>query len=298
MFLRRIMQARFTLAEGGFAGTGKDSNVLNTLDIKGLRMSAKAENAGGSAMGKLSLTIYGMTASQQNTLSTLGMRIQQQSIKNSVTLLAGDTKTGLSIVFDGGIQSAYADPDAQPQACFRLLAFSGLPQAVTTIPATSYQGAANVATVLAAMAKQSKPPLTFENNGVNITIPNQYYSGDLRSQIKACCEAAGIGWTIDKGTLSIWPRNGSRTGGDTLISPKTSMIGYPSYTAMGIRVRSFFNPSLKFQGKIKIESDQDTGSGTWTIQKLEYDLDSEMPNGKWECAMECINPDAPTPVSR
>jgi hypothetical protein len=308
-FVQRVLEARFTLAQGGFAGTSSDSVPLNTLDIQGLRISAKCVNAGGAAMGECQMSIFGMTLSQMNTLSTLGMRIQQVPIKNTVTLLAGDTKTGLSTVFQGGIQLAVPDLNAQPEAVFRVVAKSGLPEAVTSIPDTSYRGAADIATVLAGLAAQAQPPLRFENNGVSVVMPNQVYTGSVRAQIQKCCENAGVGWTIDNGVLAIWPRNGSRGSEVITIAPSTGMVGYPAYTAMGIRVESIFNPAVRFQGKVEIKSDQLPSTsqfqnasslpidGLWTVYKLEYDLDSQVPHGNWKCAMECYNPVFPTPVA-
>ncbi|MEA2911097.1 MAG: hypothetical protein QOJ15_3178 [Bradyrhizobium sp.] len=296
-FRRNILEARFTLAQGGFAG-GVTS--LNTLDLKNLRMQAKAVNAGGAAMGELQLTIFGMTPSQMNTLSTLGMRIQQVPIRNAVTLMAGkEGDAQLSMMFEGGIQSAYADMEAQPEVAFRVVAKSGLPQAVTAIPSTSYQSAADVATVLQNLAQQGG--LAFENNGVSVIMAaGQHYTGSLRNQIQTCAENADIGWSLDKKTLIIWPKNGSRTGDAVLVSESTGMIGYPAYSAMGIRVRSLFNPAIRFQGKIEIALSSDDPiklpRSTWTVYKLEHDLSSQYPRGPWESAMECYNPDFPQPV--
>jgi hypothetical protein len=295
-FRRSVLEARFTLAEGGFAGGGNIAS-LNTLTLGNLRMMAKAVNAGGAAMGEMQLTLYGMTMSQMNTLSTLGMRVQQVPVKNTVTLLAGkEGDRSMSTVFEGGIQSAYADLEAQPDVVFRVVAKSGLPEAVTATPSTSYQGAADVATVLQNLAEQGG--LAFENNGVSVMMPNQHYWGTLRNQIEQCAENADIGWSIDNKTLIIWPKNGTRKGGAAVISPDTGMIGYPAYTAMGIRVRSLYNPAIRFQGEIEVVSSLKLPRTKWTVYKLEHDLSSQYPRGPWETAMECYNPDFPQPVTK
>lgn len=293
-YVKRVLQAQFVLAQGGFAGTAPATMTFNTLLTKGLRMTAKAVNAGGAAMGELQLTVYGMRASEMNTLSTLGMRVQQVPIKNTVTLLAGNAGGALSVAFQGGIQSAYADLSAQPEACFRVIAKSGLPQAVTAYQSTSYSGSADVADVLKTMATQNS--LAFENNGVSVVIPNQHYYGSVRSQIESCCDAAGIGWSIDRNTLIIWPRNGSRSGVVIRVAPDTGMKNYPAYTAMGIRIEAIYNPAIRFQGKIEVESDL-VPKSLWTVYKLEYNLAAEVPKGPWVSVMECYNPDFPTPVA-
>jgi hypothetical protein len=296
-FRRSILEAHFTLASGGFAG-GVGSS-LNTLKVSNLRMMAKAVNAGGAAMGELQLTIFGMTPSQMNALSTLGMRIQQVPIRNTVTLLAGkEGDAALAVIFQGGIQSAYADLDAQPEVAFRVVAKSGLPEAVTAIPSSTYQGDADVATVLADLAKQGN--LAFENNGVSVIMPNQHYWGSLRSQIETCAENADIGWSIDRRTLIIWPKNGARSGRAVPVSKNTGMIGYPAYAAMGIRLRTLFNPAIRFQGNIEVTLSNDDPiklpRSTWTVFKLEHDLSSMYPRGPWESSMECYNPEFPQPV--
>jgi len=299
-FKQSVMQVSFTLAQGGFAGGGNTA-TLNTLQLSNLRMTAKAVNAGGAAMGELQLAIYGMVPSQMNTLSTLGMRVQQIPIRNTVTLMAGKRgDAALSTVFQGGIQAAYADLEQQPDVVFRVVAKSGLPQAVTSYDSTSLPGSADVAVILAKMASDNG--LAFENNKVSVIgAEGQHYWGSARSQIQQCCENYNIGWTIEKNTLIIWPQNGTRTGGPTIISADTGMIGYPAYTAMGVRFRTLYNPALRFQGSVKIVlADNDPIKlpiSVWTVYKLEHDLSSEYPHGNWESVAESYNPDFPQPVT-
>ena len=290
-FIKRILEARITMAQGGFAGQPvgtPSSTVLNTLDLRGLRMSAKLVNAGGAAMGECQLTIWGMTTSQMNTLSTLGMRVQQVPITNAVSLLAGDTETGLSLIFEGTIVSAYADLEAQPNVAFRMTAKSGMAHAVTALPSTSYKGSVNVSQVLAGIALAAG--LAFENSsGVSVVIPNQHYFGTVRNQIKRCCDNAGIGWTIENNTLIIYPRNGSRSMPVQSISPASGLLDYPAYSAAGIRLRTIFNPALKFRAQAEVISDQ-VPKSMWIINKLGHTLEAEFPKGRWESDLELIAP--------
>jgi hypothetical protein len=74
---------------------------------------------------------------------------------------------------------------------------------------------------------------------------------------------------------------GARGGTAVLVSPKTGMHGYPSYTIDGIFVRTLFNPSILFQSTIEVQSELTPACGIWAVQRLDHDLDSLVPHGKW-----------------
>jgi hypothetical protein len=138
--------------------------------------------------------------------------------------------------------------------------------------------------------------LAFENSGVTGKLSNPYFPGSARSQAQACARAAGISMIIDNGKLAIWPKNGSRNGAVPLISPQTGMIGYPSYTALGIMLKTLFNPSIGFGGKIKVQSELPAACGEWAVYSLDHDLEAMMPNGRWFSTVMAYNPKYPTPI--
>jgi len=128
---------------------------------------------------------------------------------------------------------------------------------------------------------------TFENNNVPPTmLDNPYFPGTALAQAEACARAANIGWTLDDNKLAIFPVFGNREGVVPLISAKTGMIGYPGYTGNGIRLKSSYNPSVVFNGNVKVESDLKAANGFWTVNVLTHDLSSEAPDGPWFTEME------------
>jgi hypothetical protein len=288
-FVRRQLGADISLESGSFSQGG------NSVKLRGHRMTAYLEHAGGLSDGTMDLTIYGLSRSLMNQLSTLGMQINLVP-KNPITLLAGDDDSNLTTAFQGYIISAYADYNASPQVSFHISAHTLGAFAAAPAEATSFKGSADVATIMSGFA--TKMGMRFENSGVNVSLSNPYFSGSLRAQAHACVKAAGINWNSGEGgVLAIWPRSGSRKGQIPVIAapPEGSMIGYPTYTAYGIMLRNLYAPTIGLGQKIQVKSSVLT-SGEWQVYMLSHWLESEMPKGRWETSIAAYNPKHPTPV--
>ncbi len=301
-FVSRSLEVTISLAASQDTGAGMSpaafsgSNNSNTITLSGLRMMSRITHAGGPSDSMLTLTIYGMTRSQMDNLSTLGMQINLVP-KNSIVLTAGDSSTGQATVFAGFILTAFADFNAAPEVSFNVTAQCGLPQAVVPTPVASHKGALDVATFMSSLATVMGKK--FENNGINAKLSNAYYTGSPLSQMKQCARDAGVNANVINDTLAIWPKNGSREGGAIpLIAPPPDgqMIGYPAYTAYGIMLKSVFDPSVGFGRKIQVQSTLKPACGIWSVYGLDYALDCLVPRGKWEMDISAYNPKFPTPV--
>lgn len=244
-------------------------------------------------MGTASVQIWGMTKSTMNDLSTLGMKVRAVG-RDTISISAGDTDSGMAVVFQGTITNAWADFTSAPDVVFHIDAHTGLEQATTPADPTSFQGSVDVATVMAGLA--SKMQLTFENSGVSIQLSNPYYPGNLREQAKAAAKHARCNIIIDNGTLAIWPLNGARDGLIPIVSPATGMVGYPAFVADGIMFRTIFNPSIGFGKKFQVHSDLQSATGTWAVFSLDHDLESLMPHGQWFSIIGGYNPTFEPPV--
>ena len=288
-FVQRLLSAAITLGEASFNGTSG-----NQLTLSGLRMHARVTNAGQALDSYMDLDIYGMTLSQMNQLSTLGMQIRKVG-NNKVTLSAGDSSGSQSVVFSGDILSAYADFGSAPDVAFRIHAQASLVIRTKAVPASSFRGSADVATMMQQFATAAG--FQFENNGVSVKISNPYFPGSIGDQIRACARHANINAVVINGTLAIWPLDGTRkTANVQTVSPDNGMIGYPMYTAQGIVVKSIYNPSIQIGQTINVVSSIVAPGGTWKAYAISLDLESLMPNGRWEMDISTSNPNAPAPV--
>jgi hypothetical protein len=275
-FTEKLLSFQFTLAQGSFQGGG------NSLTVEGLRATAKIIKSGGADMSTLEASIYGMTLSQMNQLTLVGINITQVG-KNTIIVQAGDAETGMSTVFQGTITSAWMDGTTMPEVPFRVQANAALFEAVTPQTPTSVQGQADVAQMMSKIAQTLG--LNFENNSVSAKLANPYFFGTGRTQALAIAQAAGIEWIIDNGTLAIWPPGQSRQGAATTVSKDTIMVGYPGFNQMGIVVKVLWVNTLEYGMTIQVQSDITPACGTWVIYSMDYDLSSQLPHGPWFCTL-------------
>lgn len=271
----------------------------NTLVLKGYRVSATIDYAGGVSMAWAQISVFGMNMSDMNALSSIAQPYYFGN-KNVVSILAGDAESGMSLVFHGNLQQAVVNMAQAPAISFDMTAYSWYDLAMTPVPPASFSGAADVATIMSSIAAANG--MLFENNGVSAVLSNPYFPGTALQQIKDCAQAAGINYVIDpvkagqtggpggNGTLAIWPRFGNRAGKPPLISPQTGMIGYPRYTAYGIDVDMLFNPNLLFGGELQVQSSLTPACGTWTIYSISHSIECITKDGDWLTTASCWKP--------
>lgn len=289
-FVRRLIDVTFIKVNGTFAESG-----TNTVKVQGLRVMARIVKAGGPSMGTAQVSIFGLSLSLMNQLSTLGMLIDTVP-RNVIKVEAYDEGGTPSTVFVGTITSAWGDFRAQPQVAFQVSAHTLGAAAVDPATPLSYPNGANAATVLSGLA--TLMGTSFENNGVQVQLPpGSYYWGSARQMALQVVREAGIFWNGgDNGVLAIWPAGGSRGGQVPVISADTGMKDYPSFTTDGVAVTTVFNPDIGFGNKVKIESTIDRANGTFLVLGIEHELDSLLPNGSWFSNLRCYNPANPNKV--
>lgn len=269
----------------GTAGQSFGGSSSNTVKLTGLRCNASVKKAGGAGFNTCQLSVFGMTLNIMNQLTTLGKPAVDYGRNNIVTVEAYDDATPPAVVFTGIIDQAFAAGDDQPNIPFVVSAMTGLLDNMRPVPPTTRQGSADVATLMSGFAATMS--MVFENGGVSgLNLSNPYFSGTAMDQARRCAQAAGINVAFDDGKLAIWPSGGSRKAADVAVSPATGMIGYPNWTANGLIIRTLYNPNIAYGCNVNVTSSLTTANGRWTVFKLQHDLESETPGGKWESMFE------------
>jgi len=276
--VQRLINVKFQLS----AGKAPFPGGSNTVDLAGLRVTARILKALSPSMGMAELKIYGMTLSLMNQLATLGMAYQVVP-GNTVTVTAGDTEAGMATVFVGTVIQAWSDFSHAPDVAFLVQAQTLGVESVVNVPATSVKGQGDVGQMMKGFADQMG--CSFENNGVTAKLSNPYFSGSPRSQAEACAKAAGVLWTVDNKTLAMWP-NGKSRGGAPLLVAKPEMQGYPTFTAYGLKVKTILMPALRFGDPIQVRSSLEPANGEWLTFSMDYELESQVPGGRWHTVIE------------
>ena len=285
-FSQKRISVEFELANGQFEGGG------NTAEVFGLRVSCTIVNA-GQGSGQAEISIWGLPLALMNQLSTVGSQYLQM-YKNGISVLAGDDETGQNVVWTGSIVYAYVDAQAMPDVCFRISSLPGVFHAAKPIPPLTIKGSGDASQMMKSLAGQMD--LAFEDAGVKVKFANPYYPGTAWTQALAIARDGGFDVGIDRGTMVITPPGKARNSDTVLISADTGMVGYPFFQQAFVLVRALYNPAVKYQGKVQIQSDLTPANGTWKVNRLEYQLESMMPHGKWFMVLECIAVDASAPA--
>lgn len=280
---KRALGVRFTLdaKAGSFDASGS-----NTVDLAGLRVRASLVNTMSTTMDSLELEIWGMPLAVMNQLTIL-QNGYTQGIQNEVQLTAGDGDN-MSLIFRGQVFTAWADFSAQPEGVFLVHAFSALASAYASTPAISYRGAVDAATVANSIALQMSPPLTLQNFGVNVQLTDLNLPGDALQQLRKLARAADFQWATDEvGVLAIWPRGSDRKINAVDVNASTGLVGFPSYNDKGVSFSTLFNPSLRVNGPVNLQSASTPSNGVWHPFNITHDLECQFPDGRWFSHCEC-----------
>ena len=285
-FIQRKISVTINLANGQFGSSGNSKTIQarDGIDTNAPRITAHIDAPGGPAGSTMALAIYGMSLSDMNQMSTVGKQLNYMS-QNTVTVMAGDDQSGMSLVFKGIILFAFVDANQQPQVCLRLTARPGGYADAQTIPPTSIGGPADVATLMAQLA--SKGGFGFEGNGVSVKITRPYLWGSVGAQIRQLAQAGCVEHILDRGTLAIWNPGSTRGLAAVTLGPTTTppMIDYPAFNQASVNVRSIFNPNVQNGGKLILQTSLTPAAGTWTITSVSHQIEANQPGGKWETAI-------------
>jgi len=166
-------------------------------------------------------------------------------------------------------------------------AHAGMSSAYRSVPPLSYKGSVDAATVANSIAQQMDPPLTLVNSGVNVQVQDLYLPHDNMAQLRRLAEMADFEFSFDDpGFLAIWPRGQARNTQTVQVDSSTGLVGFPSYNDKGIAFTTLFNPSLRVNGPVNLNSAASPASGLWFPLSVTHDLEVEIPNGRWYSHVE------------
>lgn len=272
-FVRRKIDVTIGLGQGSFGEGG-----YNTVKLTGLRAQVTVEKLGSPGTSSAQVRIYGVPQTIMNQVSSLWEPLPRFR-DNTVLIEAGDDAGGMSVVFAGGILTAWTDIQP-PDGSLVLYGLTAYKAAMKPVVPSSYPGPVDATLVMSGLA--ALMDLKFENNGVSgIILSSPYFAGPALLQARECADAADIEMTVDDTTLAIWPKGGARGGAIPLIAPGKGLVGFPSYNGNGISLKTEYNPSLMFGGKIQVQSSIQAACGLWNVWHLVHDLSSETPGGPW-----------------
>ena len=278
-YAKRKLDVTINLGTGEF-GENKGSDVT----LSGLRVSASYIGYATDVQGALHLRIFGVPLAMIDQLTTIGP-IMTQRRNNRITLAAGEEGGSMSTVYEGTIDSAFADFNGAPEVVFNVVALAAAFESVKAVKAQDHPGNVDAALIMKDLADTMG--FTFEPNGVSVMLTDRTFSGTAMMQVKECAQAAQINYTVEKGILAIWPRKSYRVGEPVEISPETGMVGYPTFSSTGLVLTTQFNPDIILGRRVNVTSSLTVACGLWNVFSIAHILESETPNGQWFTQVNC-----------
>ena len=274
-FVTRQIDLSLALASGALNERGD-----NAITLRGLRAEVLINNVGSElAFSRAQLRVYGMKMEDMQRFNTLARNVIQQR-NDEITISAGDALTGVRQVFSGTISYANVNLFGAPNVCMDIAATPGLYYRMLAAAPNSYPGQSDVAEIIGSLA--GRMGFAFENHGVSVRISDHYTSGTLIDQLWDVAETAGILCSIENKTVRIWPNNGSIKGPPIEVSPQTGLIGYPTFTPVGLRVEMEFRNDILVGRKLNLISSVPQASGEWYINNMTHELSTMSHQGPWK----------------
>jgi hypothetical protein len=259
---------------------------LPPLEIKGLKCNVVAKSVIGlSHFHECQVRVWGMTLEQMLQFSN--DRQSSVAIQNKVlTVLAGDQGKSLTQMFKGTIRSSYIDTSSLPDVGFACEAISAYYEKANPIPPNSYKGAVKAEGVIASLTKTLGNDWAFVNNGASAVVENPYVLGSAVEQIQSIAAQARFGIKFENNTVTIWPNDKNSSNNVVEVGPTTGMVGYPSFWAVGLNVKTEFKPLITTGGIVRLTSDLPNAKGDFICIEATHELSTVTANGPWFTTMK------------
>lgn len=262
-----------------------------TIVYEGVETHVSIEKPGEPDQNKATVELYNLTMDAMRDMTTLAFK-PLQTKKNLIVIFAGDETEGMSMCFAGEIDTAYADFSGAPTIKMHIEAAAGSYPSLKASPPIAVKGSQSAASLIEQFAKESG--YTFVNNGVTASVKNAVLNGSPVQKMRTVAGMVGCELLIDDNVVKIQPYDkGLDEGNAVLMSKDAGMLGYPTFTSEGIKMRCLYNPDLQLGGMVEVDTVVPGAKGTWKITKLSHSLVANAVSaGDWFSEIEASPLDA------
>lgn len=260
-------------------GTLNDRND-NIVSLKGLRCDVIVMNtASDLAKSSAQIRVYGLNMDTMQKFNTVGRNVIQQR-NDEITISAGDAVRGIREIFRGTIAYANVNLHSAPHVPLDMFATPGLFYQMLPSAANSYPGQVDVASIVSGLA--TRMGMAFENHGVTTKVADHYLHGTLMDQLLDVCRAANIVCSLENNTVRIWPNDSFLDEPAIEVSSSSGLIGYPTFTPVGLRVEMEFRNDVLVGRRMNLKSSVPQATGEWYINNMQHELSTLTPHGPWK----------------
>jgi len=153
---------------------------------------------------------------------------------------------GTSVIYTGNIVTALLSQPPDIGLSMKCLTGNYIKGSMIT---RTQAGNVSLEVVAKSIADSLGVALKFEAS--NINIPNASYNGEALGQITTLNQYGNINAFIDNGFLIVKDGPVGLTGEVTVVNKNTGMIGIPTFTEQGLRVKFLIDPKTKLGGYLR-----------------------------------------------
>lgn len=281
-FTKKIVEVRITLTSGTLSGGA------NTKIIGGLPVKAEISNPGLPALSSAKISISGINQEDLEALTFLAFRPLTYAEGNVVSVYAEDEETGMSLAFMGNIVTSVPNYNAAPDVTLEIEAMAGYYAKLLAVPPYTFKGSIPVSSILQEICQ--KAGFVFVNEGETKSVLNPYLKGSPIQKIITLANNYNLNIVVSGETVTLKPSQGDRQV-VSVLNKDSGMIGYPDFTANGIRVKSEYLPTVNVGDLIKVESIVPKATGLWRVISVNHSLGAHMDNAPWFTTIEANYPE-------
>lgn len=266
-----------------------DDKGNNVVVLEGFRVSATVQSGNGAGVTPhAKVMIWGLSLDVMNKIVKIQWNTEQARL-NNIKIEADNGDGNYSLVFQGNITFAYPNFGSASENILIIDSNTAIAQQITPVNPTSYNGEVDVAEAIKIICEQMN--MQFENNGVNAKVSNPYLPQTALEKVRKLCEMANVNMYLDKNTIAITPKGQPRKNKIAVISPRSGLLGYPIPHLQGITIKCLYDPIITFGGTIEVrDSLIEMANGQWRVFGITINLESMVPNGRWEMEIQAASP--------
>lgn len=257
-------------------------NDKNNLIFEDMPIDLNITKTSLPANYKCTVNIFGASKTKMDMVTTLKWR-ESKITQKAIRVFVNEGK-GYSLIFDGAIQYAAPVYDSVPETAIRIEASAGAYTNLMIVPPYTLKGEVPVANVVRDICNTYN--VQFENHGVDITCKNpRIETAGLSNRLNEIAKTYKINIVYGNNRVDIYPEG--KTGKKWNLT-KDTYIGYPSFTATGIKLSCdtvfSISPSEAF---IISGSEIPYANDSWYVIQVTYNLSTKI-GGKWTMTLEGV----------
>lgn len=263
----------------------EDFSTNKTLVFANLPIQVKCTIIGLPSGNKAVVTVYGVSGEHANMITTLKLK-QGEIPKRKVRLFADNGGGAYQLVYEGYIICAIPVYNA-PKVAIQIESSVGAFPNAKTISSNSFEPNTPAFQVFRKICNDYGFECEEEVTGtVQSTKPKtmEYAQDGLFARLHQAELDYDCSCVYKNGKFYLYP-NKKTVMRKHYLSPK-NYIEYPSFSDTGIIIKTGDIFNINLHQVISIGGSEVLyANGTWAVWKIEYNLQSFMPNGKWEMTL-------------